>query len=117
MKAEALGQAESLARFVAALALQGYGQIDRGLARTVPALQEALQACGQAGAGGEESKALAGALFDLGIVLQAGAEETGLRGFRTLANHAGTLSLLFTGFALQGNGRKRKPGSKRKPQA
>ena len=109
VKSAAIERADRLARFMSALQLKGYGQVDRNLAEALPCLQEALQACREAKAGGQESHKLAKALFWAGIVLKEAKEETGLQGFGSLSNEAGTLSLLFTGFALQGNGRKRKP--------
>lgn len=110
LKAAALDRAASLARFMSALQLKGYGQVDRNVAEALPCLQEALQACGEQGAGGEQSHALAKALFWAGVVLKEAKEETGLQGFGSLSNEAGMLSLIFSGFALQGNGRKRRKG-------
>ena len=109
LKASALERAATLARFISAINLKGYGQVDRNLAEACPPLLSALQACGEQGAGGPQSHALAKALFYAGVVLKEAKEETGLQGFGSLSNEAGMLSLVFSGFALQGNGRKRKP--------
>jgi len=109
LKAAGIERADRLARFMSALHLKGYGQVDRNLAEALPCLQEALEACRDAKAGAEANHKLAKALFWAGIVLKEAKEETGLQGFGSLSNEAGTLSLLFSGFALQGKGRKRKP--------
>jgi hypothetical protein len=110
LKAAALERAEAMGRYLSALTLKGYGQVDRNLAEALPALQEALAkvnaAKGKTGQA-EANHCLAKALFYAGVVLKEAKEETGLQGFLTLSNEAGTLSLVFSGLAMQGKGRKR----------
>ena len=102
LKQAALERAERMARFLSAINLKGYGQIDRDLERVSPALTDALNVYRDARAGerARAAHALAGALYDAGIALKQAREETGLSGFGSLSNEAGTLSLLFSGFAL-----------------
>lgn len=107
LKAAAMERAEALHGYGKALRLQGYAA-DAPLARAVQGLGEALEAVRRFGEG-RDSKALGEALHGLGQAFDAAGAETGLGGFLALRNEAATLSLLFTGFAMQGEAqRKRK---------
>lgn len=103
LKREAIEDAGAIARVLGALHLQGYGRCDVELKEALAGLTSAL--------GTGESETIAKALGATGKALEEAREETGLSGFGTLALKARFLSLLFLGFALNGQARK---GRKRK---
>jgi hypothetical protein len=96
LKLGAMERAADLLRFTRSLNLQGYGQVDRDLAKAADGLAAAIEA--------RESAGMVVALDGLAAAYRAGQEETGLSGFGRVAAQAEAVALFFAAFAA-GKGR------------